>query len=245
MTNVDQIIQFTDPIFRLLDNPVWHALKTVHSGFAIGNRHILRYPSDVLPFLGLEKDEQEILGKAGAFFKDGEEAFVKDLNIEIPQPWTVLKPVPCNQMVYAGEIPFKIPGGPEVTKLSKAEGVELFDLVNLIQPGFFEPQTRCLGDYYGIRVRGKLVAVAGERLKIEGFTEISAVCTHPDHTGNGYAQKLLLVLCAKIVAEGNVPFLHVINGNTRAISIYERLGFRCRMNFPLVKLKYNGYKFKL
>lgn len=127
-----------------------------------------------------------------------------------------------------------------IIKLSVSDAGELSQLVNLVQPGFFKEKTSSLGDYYGIKKDGKLVAAAGERFNLKGFKELSAVCTHPDHTGNGYAQHLLNVLCNKNLAQKNTPFLHVVDTNIRAIQIYEHLDFETRVDFPLIKLKYVG-----
>ena len=70
------------------------------------------------------------------------------------------------------------------------------------------------------------MAMAGERLKVPGYTEVSAVCTHPDHTGKGYARMLMREIMRGIRDRGEIPFLHVRSENTRAIGVYERLGFR-------------------
>lgn len=110
-------------------------------------------------------------------------------------------------------------------------------LAQLTKPGPFGLRTRELGTYIGIRQNGQLVAMAGERLRVPGFTEISAVCTHPDHLGRGYAATLMTELMHRIRSRGEVPFLHVREDNTRAIPIYERLGFRKRvlLHFAVVR----------
>jgi predicted GNAT family acetyltransferase len=104
----------------------------------------------------------------------------------------------------------------------------MLDLTALTKPGPFGPRTHELGYYVGIRDGGKLVAMAGERLKVPGYTEISAVCTHPDHLGKGYAAALMSEIMRSIRARGEKPFLHVRGDNSRAIAIYERLGFHTR-----------------
>ena len=101
-------------------------------------------------------------------------------------------------------------------------------LTELTQPGPFNPRTHDLGRYIGIRVDGRLAAMAGERMRPEGCTEISAVCTHPDYLGRGLARRLMAMLTNDLLARGVQPFLHVSHENTRAKTMYERLGFRTR-----------------
>ena len=105
---------------------------------------------------------------------------------------------------------------------------ELFDIVNLVQPGYFRPRTALLGDYFGIFKNNSLVAVTGERMKMDGFTEVSAVVTHPDHLGKGYAKQLIAHTVNKIFGEDRFPYLHVAATNTAAIGLYEKLGFTTR-----------------
>jgi predicted GNAT family acetyltransferase len=106
---------------------------------------------------------------------------------------------------------------------------EMLGLTALTKPGPFDKRTHELGRYVGIFREGKLVAMAGERLKVPGFTEVSAVCTHPEHAGRGYARVLMTEVMQGIWKRGEVPFLHVREDNAAAIKLYERLGFRKRV----------------
>jgi predicted GNAT family acetyltransferase len=117
---------------------------------------------------------------------------------------------------------------PEIVELSATDSPEMRELTALTKPGPFGPRTHELGYYVGIRDGGKLVAMAGERMKVPGYTEVSAVCTHPDHLGKGYAATLMTEIMRSIRARGEKPFLHVRGDNSRAIAIYERLGFQKR-----------------
>jgi predicted GNAT family acetyltransferase len=101
-------------------------------------------------------------------------------------------------------------------------------LATLTKPGPFGSRTHELGTYVGIRSKGKLVAMSGERLKVPGYTEVSAVCTHPDHAGKGYARILMTEIMRGIRERGEIPMLHVRRDNTRAVALYERLGFKTR-----------------
>ncbi|MGY0034862.1 GNAT family N-acetyltransferase [Pedobacter sp. NJ-S-72] len=224
----------------LLDNPIMNALVTVHENFSSGTSEIKRYNEDTIPFMGMTGTNGELLTQIEPYFKAGEEVFLKDAaGQRIPDRWEILNRLNCLQMVYTPDA-IKTVSMEGVIKLSVHDADELFQLINLVQPGFFKKRTSSLGNYYGIKKDGHLIAAAGERFKLKGFTELSAVCTHPEHTGNGYAQRLLNVLCSKNLAEGNTPFLHVVDSNIRAIKIYEHLDFEIRINLPLVKLKYLG-----
>jgi len=111
------------------------------------------------------------------------------------------------------------------------------ELTERTKPGPFHKRTHELGTYLGIRRDGRLVAMAGERLKIPGYTEVSAVCTHPEHTGHGYARILMAEVMQRILGRGETPVLHVREDNVRAIALYERLGFRLRvlMHFAVLR----------
>ncbi|WP_031082847.1 GNAT family N-acetyltransferase [Streptomyces sp. NRRL WC-3549] len=115
-----------------------------------------------------------------------------------------------------------------VVELGAQDVPEMLDLVARTEPGPFWPRTHELGTYLGVRVRGTLVAMAGERLRPPGWAEISAVCTAPEARGRGHAALLVSTLAARVEARGERPFLHVAESNTGAIALYERLGFRTR-----------------
>jgi len=115
-----------------------------------------------------------------------------------------------------------------IEELGPKDSPEMVELAHLTKPGPFGTRTHELGTYLGIRREGKLVAMAGERLKVPGYTEVSAVCTHPAHTGKGYARVLMMQVMEGIRRRGEIPFLHVRQDNTRAVELYERLGFRTR-----------------
>jgi predicted GNAT family acetyltransferase len=116
----------------------------------------------------------------------------------------------------------------EFENLRESNALEMRSLAELTQPGPFFARTHQLGEFIGIRSGGKLIAMAGERMKAPGFTEVSAVCTHPDHRGRGYAGALMAKVAVKILSRGETPFLHVYAHNTGAIALYEKLGFRLR-----------------
>ena len=138
----------------------------------------------------------------------------------------------CHQMTA----PSLAPGGRDLdmAPLTDADGPEALSLATLTQPGPFFRKTHRLGGFVGVKVDGRLAAMAGERLKPDGFTEVSGVCTHPDFRGRGYAGALMRAVAQRILERGEVPFLHVYADNAGAIALYESLGFRFRSEMTFV-----------
>lgn len=218
-----------------LDNPAWYSLSETHSHFAIDCNGMLFYQPEYCPFGGfidLEKTMSGIEQYAllyGNFYVIGEPPELSDkvhLNKELI----------CNQMVLDKPIIMEI--SEEITELQTArQQSDLFALVNLVQPGYFKPQTSAMGSYFGIYKNEQLVAVTGERMKMDNYTEISAVVTHPEHTGKGYAKQLVAHTSAKVFGENKIPYLHVAATNTGAIQLYEKLGFFTRRNISFWNIR--------
>ena len=160
-----------------------------------------------------------------------------DLPYQPRSGWNVVAGAPLLQMLHAGDkiaTPAQVPHS--ILELAAADSAEMVALAALTKPGPFGPRTHELGNFFGSRVEGKLVAMAGERMKVPGHTELSAVCTHPQHIGHGYAAALMTRVMQGIVKRGEVPFLHVRGDNVRAIELYKRLGFRERKSGYFVVL---------
>ena len=110
-------------------------------------------------------------------------------------------------------------------------------LTELTKPGPFYARTHELGVFLGVRIDGQLVAMTGERMKPGNYTEMTAVCVHPDHRGRGYGQLLLGAVARQIVARGEIPFLHVFTSNTSAIALYRRQGMEIRRQLHVTVLQ--------
>jgi ribosomal protein S18 acetylase RimI-like enzyme len=130
--------------------------------------------------------------------------------------------------------------GFDIVALGEADAAEMLALATLTRPGPYRARTHELGDFIGVRQDGRLVAMAGERLKPVGFAEVSAVCTHPDHRGRGYAGALMRQVASRMLARGETPFLHVYATNTGAIALYEALGFRLGREIVMTVLAREG-----
>jgi len=208
-----------------LDNPVWYSLSENHQEFAIDYGNTKFYNPDYGPFGGFIALEntaiatQEYSALIDNFFVVGEKP-------EIVYNLKIAKELVCLQMIIKEKI--QLPIDVKIMKLGTDHNEILFDLVNLVQPGYFKNKTILLGDYYGIFKDNQLIATTGERMKMNAFTEVSAIITHPDHTGKGYAKQLITHVVNAIFDQGKIPFLHVAENNTGAIALYEKLGFTIR-----------------
>jgi len=217
---------------HLLDAPIWNALNGPQAKFAESSGSALRFPPAVTGLGALAEVNDAGYASLASLQKPGE---VTALFLQTPSPppprWKQVRDLRLSQMVYEGGEPAKT--SVPFIELGTADEAEMLALAQLTEPGPFGTRTRELGTFIGIRAGGRLASMAGVRLHVPGFTEISAVCTHPDHLGKGYAAGLMLEMMARIRQRGETPFLHVRAENTRAIQIYERLGFRQRRVFQL------------
>jgi ribosomal protein S18 acetylase RimI-like enzyme len=210
-----------------LDNVVWHALNTRQIQFSAGDDRARRYMVDVAPFAGMR--EVSPAGFASLFPLVPQGDRVAMFTIEPVQPadrFEILVAKTGHQMI-ATRVAARIQPR-DFARLDDSSVPDMLTLVEASRPGPFSVRTNKLGGYLGIRVEGHLLAMTGERMKLEGFTEISAVCTHPDHRGRGYAHDLVSAVAQAVLDRGEWPFLHVFSDNLPAIALYERLGFTIR-----------------
>ena len=213
-----------------LHNVIWQALTTRHARFAECSGQARRFVREVSPLTAFEEESPEgYAAIAGLVGIGGTAALFLDSAYQPRSGWELVAGAPMLQMVCEnrGAEPARL-NSPEIVRLGVTDSPEMVELAALTKPGPFGSRTHELGTYVGIRFNGKLVAMAGERLKVPGFTEVSAVCTHPDHTGKGYARLLMTEIMRGIRDRGETPFLHVRSANARAIGVYEQLGFRTR-----------------
>jgi predicted GNAT family acetyltransferase len=221
-----------------LDRPAWTALQTTQRQLARGEGAALRYDPDYAIFAATADHEPASLAALGALIGATGPAIVLQRDALPPVPGTtVAKHRMGVQMV--GET-LAAESDMDFLDLGDADATEMLALATLTEPGPFFARTHRLGGFIGIRDSGRLVAMAGERLKPEGFTEVSGVCTHPDWRGRGYAGGLMRVVAARIFARGETPFLHAYADNRGAIALYESLGFRVRCDVNVTVLEPGG-----
>jgi len=211
----------------LLDNVAWRALTGPQSGLAERNGRAVRYRPDVAPFAALS-DEPDPCAWAdlAALAGPGKTVLLAGPERVAPTGWEAVASVPGLQYDGTG---IAVAPDPEAVVLGPADVPEMLDLVARTRPGPFLASTITMGTYLGLRdASGALVAMAGERMRPPGWTEISAVCTDPAYRGRGFATRLVRAVGAVIRARGEVPFLHTAQTNTPAIAVYERMGFVLR-----------------
>jgi GNAT superfamily N-acetyltransferase len=215
-----------------LDNPAYAALSGPHARFAEVRGRVRRYQPDVAPFLALPaRPSAEDWRDAAGLVAPGTYAAVRQPAAELPPGWQTTAAFDLVQMI--GE---HVTGAdcPEATSLGPADVPEMLELVAQTDPGPFLSRTIELGRYLGIRRDGALVAMAGERFRFDGWTEISAVCTLPAQRGHGLASRLVGALIAGIQLRSERAFLNVLSTNTSAIRLYQQLGFRARRTATLI-----------
>jgi len=221
--------------YKKLDNPAWHSLTETHARFALGNATLKRYDPGIVLFAGFNVEEKNATVQFDKVFNAGDSFFLFDYFPSLPHNYKIETVIQCLQMVC--ERPVQQAITEQLVQLQQKDREEMYTLVSTVFPGYYLPDTPLMGDYFGIFKKGKLVAMAGERLRMNGLTEISAVVTHPDHQGRKHAQQLISLLDDKNLQAGNIPFLHTGAENERAIGIYELLGYTKRRMIPVTKIK--------
>jgi ribosomal protein S18 acetylase RimI-like enzyme len=226
-----------------LDNVIWEALCTRQARFAESSGQARRFVPEVSPLAGFREPSPEgYESLAGLVPEQATVGLFLDEPYEARSGWSWIAGAPLLQMILengASLASLRIVSDSEFLELTAADAEEMVELATLTKPGPFNLRTPELGLYIGIRREGRLVAMAGERLKVPGYTEVSAVCTHPEHAGRGYARILMSEFMRRIVGRGETAFLHVREDNVRAIAIYQRLGFKTRKRGHYAVLRKN------
>jgi ribosomal protein S18 acetylase RimI-like enzyme len=223
----------------ILYNPVYHALQSGDARLARGTGDVLFFEETISPFVGFHHENQEGFRQLYEQLPAARPVlYATPERITEPAGWQLLHEIGGLQFVYAGK-PTTIHPALPCTALGPEHVEEMVALATLTRPGPFASGTIQFGSYHGIFHQGMLVAMTGQRLHVGDYTEISAVCTHPQHLGKGYAAALVQHQVQVIISQGKQPFLHVRHDNERAIAVYERLGFVVNrpMNFYFMTRK--------
>jgi ribosomal protein S18 acetylase RimI-like enzyme len=216
-----------------LDNPVFASLTSHHAALAIKADGAARYPADVAPFVGVAVSDARAAAGVEALVAQGELVIFVGIAAPLSGAWRIEQSVRIAQMTRSD--PLAVPDGPPVIELAREKHIaDMLALTALVYPHYFRPRTVAMGRYFGIYDGDRLAAMAGERMHCEGHREISAVCTHPDYLGRGYARRLIAQLTDDILDSGELPFLHFAHENVRAKALYERIGYAHRADIALL-----------
>jgi predicted GNAT family acetyltransferase len=220
---------------HLLDRPVWSALGTRHASLAEGGTLARRYPASIAPFAATENEGKESLQALAELASTGEHLLLLMADpIVAPSDFVTVSAASAVQMI--GDQRLAPVTDKRIEQLSQADAAEMLELATLTKPGPFSLRALDLGNFWGVKINGRLVAMAGERMKQPGYTELSGVCTHPDFGGKGLGRLLSLYVADKIFARGDQPYLHAYATNEAAIALYRSIGFslRSRMNVAVI-----------
>jgi ribosomal protein S18 acetylase RimI-like enzyme len=223
----------------LLDNPAWHALCGPQRPWAIRKGKACRFTSETAPFFAIHDTTAEAYADLGDILGDAPEARLFRARAEaVPAGWTKTRDRPILQMVLPADAATDLDAAmmPALTALGADDAGDMLCLAERCKPGPFAARTRELGTYLGIRVNGRLAAMAGERFRLPGYSEISAVATDPDFRGRGYGRLLTAALAARQRTRNETPFLHVFPDNLAAIGLYRAMGFQERTLLRIVWL---------
>ncbi len=225
----------------VLDNPIWNALNTGDLIKNKGNEFVRHFDSNIAPFIGMANWKEDSQKKIIELNQPDREWFLLIADtLHFIEQLELLVTMPIHQFVCSNLNTAPIKDNQiEFIPLNETHIEEMLVLTALTKPGPFSKDTIQFGNYHGIFENGKLVAMGGERMHVANYTEISAICTHPDSQGKGYAARITQFLAAAIIDKGQIPFLHARTDNTKAIEVYKRLGFELRttVNFYMFKHK--------
>lgn len=218
-----------------LDNPIWESLASRHHALALRQGEVARYPAQVAPFLGVPGDGIDAAAALESLVPPDDTVLLLGKTPREAPGWELRHLAQLAQMVCRA--PLAEVDGPEIIELSEPHHADILALTALVYPHYFRARTTDLGRYFGIYQDGRLAAIIGERMGLDDWQEISAVCTHPDFNGRGYARRLLAWLSNDNLERGRTPFLHVSQQNLRALQLYEQNGYHTRREIAFWSLR--------
>jgi ribosomal protein S18 acetylase RimI-like enzyme len=217
-----------------LDSPILFSLSGAHRHLAVTLGAAMRYPAAVSPYMALPADAADADWSDLAQLAAGDEVVIFDIGPRPPSSWEVTWRRDLFQMTGVNAVADDVT---RVVRLGEDDASEMLALAERTKPGPFALRTPELGAYYGVRRDGRLVGMAGERLRPDGWTEVSAVCTEPAFRGQGLATELMSAVVDGIRERGDAPFLHVLAQNQRVVDLYLRLGFIIRREIAIMGLQ--------
>ena len=226
---------------HLLDRPAWNALSTRQAHVAIGNEFAKRFLPEIGPLAASRDDSTESLAALSELVQRiGRLVLLQVDDVVLPPHVDVTMAAPGVQMIATNPVPSFKEFSNRIERLTDEDIPAMVALATLTKPGPFETGTPRLGEFLGIKEEGRLVAMAGERMKQIGYTEVSGVCAHPSARGRGYARALSAAVATRIIERGETPYLHAYASNTAAIRLYQTLGFTLRRPVYITALEIPG-----
>jgi predicted GNAT family acetyltransferase len=221
---------------HMLDRPIWSALTTRHAALAHGGALAKRYEPSVAAFAASADDGEESLTALAGLVRPGEGVLVLGKGTVVtPSGLTTVSRTAVVQMIATQSVPPQ--SDADIAPLGWADAQHMLDLATLTRPGPFTLKALSFGDFWGIKKDGVLIAMAGERMKQPGLTELSGVSVHPDHRGEGLGRRMSVYVARKIIERGDQPYLHAYATNTTAIRLYESIGFGLRADMQVAKVE--------
>jgi ribosomal protein S18 acetylase RimI-like enzyme len=221
---------------HVLDRPAWNALTTRHAALSQGGALAKRYDPSIIPFAAARDDSDEALQALAALPRPGETMLIVETEkTALPPGLVPMIKADAVQMILKQPPPSVADA--RIECLTDADAAEMLDLATLTKPGPFTLKAQALGEFFGVKIDGRLAAMAGERMKQKGFTEVSGVCTHPDFQGRGLGRLLSVFMTHRVLARGEVPYLHAYATNAAAIGLYETIGFEIRRVLEVVVVR--------
>ncbi|TPN47008.1 MULTISPECIES: GNAT family N-acetyltransferase [unclassified Mesorhizobium] len=224
---------------HVLDRPVWSALETRHRAFAQGGKLAMRYSPSIALFAATAADDAESLQALADLVGPGESVIMAQADA-IALPASLLATSSATAVQMLADAPLQAVSDERVQRLTQDDVAEMLALASLTKPGPFTSGALSLGDFWGVKVKGRLVAMAGERMKQPGYTELSGVCSHPEFRGGGLGRLMSLFVANRIFARGEIPYLHAYVTNAGAIKLYESIGFKPRSTINVAVVQSQG-----
>jgi len=212
-------------MLTLLDNIMWNCLSGPHAAFATGEGSVRRYAPGFSPIVGSEVPEHPDFETLARFCSAGDSFYLDRWVMPAPKGWRIDKEARMWKMVWDAAMPTEDAAG-DAIPLRAEHATQAVELARLTNPGPFGIRTLEMGEYFGYFDGGRLIAMAGERMRVADLQEVSGICTHPDFQGRGLAKKLTLKLVRQQMLRGKTSFLHVMSHNAAARALYEKMGFR-------------------
>ena len=224
---------------EMLARPVWHALTTMQAGHAVRNAGAVRFHPMIGPLAAVETQDESAFQALVDLAAPGELLAMAEHDIVHHPPGTVLERQSFAVQMVASGVPESI-SDPAILPLGESDAAEMRALAQLTEPGPFGEHTHRLGQFWGVREDGRLIAMAGERMRMPGFGEVSAVCVHPDARGRGLGLLLTRKAMANLASQGLRPFLHSYADNEAAIATYRRAGFQIARDMIITMFRKPG-----